>query len=301
MMSVSVVMPARNAAAYIGEAIKSVLAQGEHLHELIVVDDGSHDDTLAIVRGFDDPRVQLLTNPGNGVSSARNAGARQATAAWLMFLDADDRLRTNTLATLVHATTTRPNAVAIYGNYDRIDGEGRSIGSRSLLLRHRRKPSGNVLERMVSGNFIVNGGIMIVRSRAFASIGGFDETLRYCEDWHCWCRLAALGEFHFVPTYLMDYRVHGANTMSAARTARDFLPAVERIFNDRLVSTRLPAKLVPALRRMAEVHLMIYAAAQAVRFRRYATALSYLSVVGRKSPLAVPRAITTVGLAYFGT
>lgn len=99
----------------------------------------------------------------------------------------------------------------------------------------------------------------------------------------------------------MDYRVHDANTMSAARTARDFLPAVERIFNDRLVSTRLPAKLVPALRRMAEVHLMIYAAAQAVRFRRYATALSYLSVVGRKSPLAVPRAITTVGLAYFGT
>lgn len=299
-MSVSVVMPAKNAAAYIGEAITSVLAQGDHLHELIIVDDGSNDDTIAIVRGFDDPRIRLLTNASTGVSSARNTGARSATADWLMFLDADDRLRIDALAILVDAATQRPDAVAIYGDYDRIDGDGRLIGKRSLL-RYRQKPSGNVLERLVAGNFIVNGGIMIVRSRAFAAVGGFDETLRYCEDWHCWCRLAALGDFHFVPGCLMDYRVHGANTMSAARTAQDFMPVIERIFHDRLISPRLPTTRVPALRRMADVHLMIYAAAQAVRFGRYATALSYVSMIGRTSPSAVPRAITTVGLAYFGT
>ena len=299
-MSVSVVMPARNAAAYIGEAIASVLDQGEHLRELIVIDDGSSDDTIAIVRSFDDGRIRLLTNVSNGVSSARNAGAQAATADWLMFLDADDRLRANALATLVRAATARPKAVAIYGDYDRIDGAGREIGRRKLL-RHRRKPSGNVLERLVAGNFIVNGGIMIVRSQAFASVGGFDEALRYCEDWHCWCRLAALGEFHFVPGCLMDYRVHGANTMSAARTAQDFMPAIERIFSDRLISPRLPAKRLSGLYRMAQVHLMIYAAAQAVRFGRYGTALSYVSMIGRTSPSAVPRAITRVGLAYFGT
>jgi glycosyltransferase involved in cell wall biosynthesis len=293
-------MPAKNAAAYIGEAIESVLAQGDHLCELIVVDDGSNDDTIAIVRGFDDSRIRLLTNTGTGVSSARNAGARSATADWLMFLDADDRQRINALAILVGAATTRPDAVAIYGDYDRIDGDGRLIGKRSLL-RYRQKPSGNVLERLVAGNFIVNGGIMIVRSRAFATVGGFDEALRYCEDWHCWCRLAALGEFHFVPGCLMDYRVHGANTMSAARTAQDFMPAISRIFTDRLISPRLPIERAPELRRKAEAHLMIYAAAQAVRFGKYATALSYLSTVGRTSPSAMPRAITMVGLAYFGT
>lgn len=299
-MSVSVVMPAKNAAAYIGEAIASVLTQGNRLHELIVVDDGSSDETIAIVRGFDDPKIRLLTNAGTGVSSARNAGARSATADWLMFLDADDRLRVNALEILVGAATLRPDAVAIYGDYDRIDGDGRLIGKRSLL-RYRQKPSGNVLERLVAGNFIVNGGIMIVRSRAFAAVGGFDEALRYCEDWHCWCRLAALGEFHFVPGCLMDYRVHGANTMSAARTAQDFMPAVERIFNDPLISPRLPIERAPALRRKAEVHLMIYAAAQAVRFGKYAAAVSYLSTIGRTSPSAMPRAITTVGLACFGT
>lgn len=299
-MSVSVVMPAKNAAAYIGEAIASVLAQGDHLGELIVVDDGSSDDTIAIVRGFDDPRIRLLTNPGAGVSSARNAGARLATADWLMFLDADDRLRSNALAILLAATATRPGAVAIYGDYDRIDGDGLLIGKRSLL-RYRQKPSGSVLERLVAGNFIVNGGIMIVGSAAFAAVGGFDEALRYCEDWHCWCRLAALGEFHFVPGCLMDYRVHGSNTMSAARTAQDFMPAIEHIFRDPLISPRLPTSHLPALRRKAEVHLMTYAAAQAVRFGKYAAALSYVSKVGRASPSAMPRAITTVGLAYFGT
>lgn len=298
-MSISVVMPAKNAAAYIGEAVESVLAQGTHVSELIVVDDGSSDQTIAIVRGFDDPRLRLLTNVGRGVSSARNTGARRASADWLMFLDADDRLRDDALATLAAAANSSPNAVAIYGDYDRIDGEGHPIGRRSVLSR-RRKPSGQVLERLVAGNFIVNGGIMIVRAQAFASVGGFDESLRYCEDWHCWCRLAALGEFGFVPAFLMDYRVHGNNTMGALRTPQDFLPAVVRVFDDPLIATRLPARLAPMLRRAAEIHLITYAAAQAVRFGRYAAALSYMSMVGRKSPSAVPRAMTRVGLACLG-
>jgi glycosyltransferase involved in cell wall biosynthesis len=299
-MSISVIMPAKNAAAYIGEAIESVLAQGGYLSELVVVDDGSSDETIAIVRGFNDPRIRLLANTGSGVSSARNAGARCANADWLMFLDADDRLRPNALATLTRAVLMLPDAVAIYGDYDRIDSEGRQIGRRSRLGK-RRKPSGQVLQRLVAGNFIVNGGVMIVRSQAFASIGGFDESLRYCEDWHCWCRLAALGEFYFTPAFVMDYRAHDNSTMSTVlRGPGDFLPAADRIFADRRISARLPARRVPILRRAADIHLITYAAAQAVRFRRYRAALSFVSTVGRKSLFAMPGAIAKVGLAYFG-
>ena len=102
---------------------------------------------------------------------------------------------------------------------------------------------------------------MIIRSAAFAAAGGFDETLKYCEDWHCWCRLAALGEFRFLPDLLLDYRVHEANTMNAAlRSPQDFLPAAERVFGDRAILDKLPAHLVPMLRRAAEVHLITYAA-----------------------------------------
>src|SRR5271170_4417047 len=92
-MSVTVVMAARNAASHIGEAIASVLAQGPDVDALVIVDDGSSDGTYAIVRSFADSRIRLVASDGSGVSAARNAGARAAPGEWLMFLDADDRLR----------------------------------------------------------------------------------------------------------------------------------------------------------------------------------------------------------------
>ena len=92
---------------------------------------------------------------------------------------------------------------------------GAGLGMRRLL-RRRAKPSGHVLTRLVAGNFIVNGGVMIVRATSFAAACGFDEAMRYCEDWHCWCRLAAQGEFQFIPDLLLDYRVHNNNTMNAS-------------------------------------------------------------------------------------
>jgi glycosyltransferase involved in cell wall biosynthesis len=299
-MPVSIVMPAKNAARYIGEAIDSVLAQGSCVSELIVVDDGSTDNTTSLVQGYSDPRIRLLANEGAGVSAARNFGARSAAGSWLMFLDADDRLRTNAVATLLEAASKAAQAILIYGDYDRIDEAGRRIGRRSLL-KYRNKPSGQVLERIVAGSFIVNGGVAIVRADAFAAAGGFDESLRYCEDWHCWCRLAATGEFEFVPALLLDYRTHAANTMNAGtRTPQDFFPAVERVFSDSAILGKLPVASTPALRTAAEIHLITYAAAQAVRIGSYRKALSYVGMIGQRSPFAAPRAIANLSLALLG-
>lgn len=296
---VSVVIPARNAAAYIGETIDSALAQKD-VTEVIVVDDGSSDDTVAIVLGTRDPRLRLMTSDATGVSAARNLGARHARGDWLIFLDADDRLRPGAVTTLLTAAKAAPRAVLVYGDYNTIDSAGRTIGRRDLL-KGRRKPSGNVLEQLAGGNFIVNGGIMLVRADAFRATGGFDVSLRYCEDWHCWCRLAALGAFAFVPELLLDYRLHTANTMNAAvRTPQDFFPAVARVFSDELILDKLPADSVPRLRRAAEIHLVTYSATQAIRFGRYRDALAYLGMVGRRSFKAVPRSAIKIALAYFG-
>lgn len=296
---VSVVIPARNAAAYIGETIGSALAQ-KGVTEIIVVDDGSSDDTVAIVLGIRDPRLRLMTSDATGVSAARNLGARHARGDWLIFLDADDRLRPRAVTTLLTAAKAAPRAVLLYGDYNTIDSAGRTIGRRDLL-KGRRKPSGNVLERLAGGNFIVNGGIMLVRADAFRATGGFDVSLRYCEDWHCWCRLAALGAFAYVPELLLDYRLHTANTMNAAvRTPQDFFPAVARVFSDELILDKLPADSVARLRQAAEIHLVTYSATQAVRFGRYRDALAYLGMVGRRSLKAVPRSATKIALAYFG-
>lgn len=296
---VSVVIPAKNAAAYIGETVASALAQ-DGVTEVIVVDDGSTDDTVAIVHGILDPRLRLMRNDASGVSSARNFGARDARGDWLMFLDADDRLRPDAVTTLLGAAKAAPRAVLVYGDYNTIDGAGRSIGRRDLLKR-RLKPSGNVLERLAGGNFIVNGGIMLVRAADFRATGGFDISLHYCEDWHCWCRLAATGDFAYVPEILLDYRLHTANTMNAAvRTPQDFFPAVALVFDDELILRKLPSGAAPRLRRAAEIHLVTYAATQAVRFGRYREALGYLGMVRRRSLKAIPRSAVKVALSYFG-
>ena len=296
---VSVIVPAKNAAAYIGETIASALEQAD-VTEVIVVDDGSTDDTVAIVEAIRDPRLRLTINDASGVSAARNLGARSARADWLMFLDADDRLQPDAVTTLLTAAKTAPRAVLVYGDYNTIDSAGQPIGRRGLLKR-RLKPSGDVLERLAGGNFIVNGGIMLVRAEAFRAAGGFDVSLRYCEDWHCWCRLAALGEFAYVPKLLLDYRLHTASTMNAAmRTPQDFFPAVARVFDDELILGKLPAAAAPRLRQAAEIHLVTYAATQAVRFGRYREALGYLGMVGRRSLKAMPRSAVKIALSYFG-
>jgi len=297
--SVSVVIPAKNVAAYVGETIVSALAQGA-VTEVIVVDDGSTDNTISIVRAIRDPRLRLMTNDSAGVSAARNLGARHASGEWLLFLDADDLMRPGAVAALLAAARGAPRAVLVYGDYNTIDSEGRQIGRRDLL-KGRRKPSGDVLTRLAAGNFIVNGGIALARAEAFRAIGGFDTSLRYCEDWHCWCRLAAIGEFEFAPKLLLDYRLHTANTMNAAiRTPQDFFPAIARVFDDGLILARLPAGTAAGLRQAAEIHLVTYSAMQAVRFGRYREAFTYLGMVGRRSLKSLPRSALRVALACFG-
>ncbi|MDA9442913.1 UDP-hexose transferase [Bradyrhizobium sp. CCBAU 51745] len=297
--AVSVVIPAKNAAAYIGEAIESALMQGG-VGEIIVVDDGSTDGTDAIVRAIREPRLRLMRNDASGVSAARNLGARNARGDWLLFLDADDRLRPDAVKTLLATARTAPQAVLVYGDYNTIDSAGRTIGRRDLL-KGRLKPSGNVLERLAGGNFIVNGGIMLIRADAFRTSGGFDVSLRYCEDWHCWCRLAATGEFAYVPKLLLDYRLHTANTMhAAARTPQDFFPAVARVFGDELILGKLPSGAAARLRQAAEIHLVTYAATQAVRFGRYREALAYLGMVGQRSLKAMPRSAIKIALSWLG-
>ncbi|TCU73595.1 glycosyl transferase family 2 [Bradyrhizobium sp. R2.2-H] len=298
-VAVSVVIPAKNAAAYVGETLASALTQGD-VGEVIVVDDGSTDDTVAIVRAMRDPRLRLLHNDAAGVSAARNLGARHASGEWLLFLDADDRLRPGAVAALLSAARGAPRAILVYGDYNTIDGEGRQIGRRDLL-KGRRKPSGDVLVQLTAGNFIVNGGIVLTRADAFRAVGGFDVSLRYCEDWHCWCRLAAIGEFAFAPKLLLDYRLHTSNTMNAAvRTPQDFLPAVARVFDDGLILARLPEGAASGLRQAAEIHLVTYSAMQAVRFGRYREAFAYLAMIGRLSLGSLPRAAIRVALARFG-
>lgn len=303
MRDVSVVVPVRNGEDHILEAVASALAQGPGVVEVIVVDDGSSDRTVERVAALSDPRVTLLTDrPAGraGVSAVRNYGFGRAKGTWIMFLDADDRLRPGAVETLL-AGVDGTDAVAVYGDYERIDESGRTIGRRRLL-RRRAKPSGLVVEDLLAGNFIVNGGVMLIRADAFRALGGFDESLRYCEDWHAWCRLAAMGEIRFMQgVHVLDYRVHSGSTMMAkVLTMTDYLPALEAIFSDPRVTAAVPAECREKLRERARAHLNAYLIGQSVRGRRYRAALAGLAATLVRHPRELPRALLVSGAALAG-
>lgn len=292
--TVSVIMPVKNGARYIAEAIGSALGQGDAVVQLIVVDDASTDGTVAVVETLADPRIVVAPNRSRGLPAGRNTGAALATGDWLLFLDSDDRLRPGALAALIAGGAAHPDAAVVYGDYDRIDAAGRPIGARGVM-RGRRKPTGDVLAAMLAGNFMVVGA-QIVRHDAYRAAGGFDETLGYCEDWHFWCRVAAFAPFaHLSGLHVLDYRIHAASMMHATpRPFRDLLPAIEAVFADERIVGRLPAAARAALREAAEASMMTYVATEAIRLRAYRTAARSAARAIAHRPAGAPRVLAKV-------
>lgn len=301
-MSVSVVIPVRNGEAFIGEAIKSVLAQGSLAGEIIVIDDGSTDGTAAVVHGIADPRITLLARPAGrkGVSAVRNYGLSKVSGEWTMFLDADDRLCEGAFAALL-AGAEGSDCVAVYGDYERINEHGDKIGRRNLI-RKRIKPSGDILENLIGGNFIVNGGIMLVRTQVFRAVGGFDENLRYGEDWHGWCLLAAKGAFRYVEgAHVLDYRVHTSSVMmNKPLDFADCIPVIDAIFNEPSIVERVSSDKVKTLRQKAEGHMNAYTIGQDIRAHRYGKAVSALVDTMIHRPKQAKRALLFSAAALAG-
>jgi hypothetical protein len=156
-----------------------------------------------------------------------------------------------------------------------------------------------VLERILVGFFLGNGGTSIVRADVFRQTGGFNVNLRYCEDWHLWCRLALLGPFVYVPgVCVLDYRVHRSNTMNGSvRAYRDYVPAIEAVFSDPDLGRDLAAEKRAELRTLAEAHMLTYSATLAARSGRLRDAAAYAWMGMRRDPLRSPAILAQCALA----
>src|SRR5271166_2944788 len=269
---IAVVIAVSNGLPHIVEAVESALRQGPIVERVVVVDDRSTDDTWEAMAGIPDPRLELMKSPREGVSAARNAGAQRTDAPWLLFLDADDRLTEGAVEAL--AAEIRRGVSLVYGDYERIDEQGRTVGKRGWIRNLRSKPSGEIREPLLGGNFIINGGVLICEREAFLKVGGFPAQLSLCEDWHLWCQLATVGEARYLPRRVMEYRVHAQSVMMRKpREYEDFAPALQAIFSDRRIRASVPSDLLVRLRRRGESSLMVYCAQQALRARKYGIAL----------------------------
>lgn len=189
---ITVIIPAYNVADFILPCLRSVTSQTMQHWRAIVIDDGSTDATAAQVRMLDDPRVTLVQQANAGVSAARNNGLAMATGRYLMFLDGDDVLHPEAFARLSAALDARPVAVASFGTFTKILPSGAPYPGQKPLARHVY-PDGDVLEAMLRGNFLANGGHVLIRTGDARALGGFDPGIRLSEDWEFWCRLAARG------------------------------------------------------------------------------------------------------------
>lgn len=198
---VSIVVANYNYARYLGEALESALAQTHRQVEVIVVDDGSTDDSLAVAGRYP---VRILAEEHFGVGAARNRGAVAASGVFLMFLDADDRLEPTYVEACLAALQAAPFSVAYA-----------YTAMQSFGLEERLFPSQPFDPKaLLQGNYIHASAL--IRSEVFKAAGGFDPTwaLGY-EDYELWVRLFADG-FHgvLVPEPLLLHRRHGPSRNS---------------------------------------------------------------------------------------
>jgi peptidoglycan/xylan/chitin deacetylase (PgdA/CDA1 family)/glycosyltransferase involved in cell wall biosynthesis/2-polyprenyl-3-methyl-5-hydroxy-6-metoxy-1,4-benzoquinol methylase len=185
--SVSVIIPAYNAADTIEMALRSLAVQHGVAWEAIVVDDGSTDDTAGIVqqRMRREPRLRLIRQSQSGVSAARNAGMSVARGEWLCFLDADDWLAPRAFGRLLALSRADPDAAVLVGGATRV-GEGGEVWDYDS--RDLSDPFA-----VLSTHCSIAIHSALVRRSAVRELGGFDESLRSSEDWDLWQRLARAG------------------------------------------------------------------------------------------------------------
>lgn len=216
--TVSVIIPCFNYGRFLRDAVASVRSQTFGDHEIIVVDDGSRDDTEAVARDLG-AGVRYLRQPNQGPSAARNTGIAAAHGRYIGFLDADDTWHPEKLARQVPILDDRPEVVLVYSDSTYFDGAtGREVGRHGERFSHHH---GRILGQLIEvGNFIPSP-TPLVRRTTLELVGGFDPALRSSEDWDLWVRLAAHGEVAYVDESLARYRLHGAQASRNVDALRD--------------------------------------------------------------------------------
>jgi glycosyltransferase involved in cell wall biosynthesis len=203
--TVSVVVPTRDRRALLLPALRSVLAQTSIDLEVIVVDDGSTDDTQGAVRSLRDPRVGVMRHETpRGVAMARNAGAAATHGTWIALLDDDDLWAPDKLVKQV-AAAQEAGARWVYAGAVEIDEAGRLLGG------ERPPPPAFLVKQLTRRNVMPAGSSnVMVHAETFRSSEGFDAGLRHLADWDMWLRLAGLGHPACVHEPLVAYRIHPA-------------------------------------------------------------------------------------------
>jgi glycosyltransferase involved in cell wall biosynthesis len=276
--TVAVVIPTYNHAQFLAEAIESALAQSHSADEIIVVDDGSTDDPEAIVRGF--PGVKLLKRENGGLAAARNTGLSVSTADKVIFLDADDLLHPGAIEAGLATFQQTPDASFVYGAHRRIDNQGNVI----VPYRYSAIGPSPYLDFLRCNMIGMHATVMYDRQR-LTRLGGFDASLRRCEDYDVYLRLSLEGSVASHAELVADYRWHGGN-MSANNT--DMLTWVLKVHGQQKASAEARPEALTAWKSGRKIWREYYAedTLNSLNGKRGSELISGLASAMKASPAA---------------
>jgi len=223
---VSIVVPAHNAGRTLAQTLASVRAQTVADYEVIVVDDGSTDDTAQVAGEAQDSRVSVVSTANGGVARARNHGIARATGSFVAFLDADDLWRPTKLADQLARLAADPSAGVCVTAATRIDDSSREIGL--MRLEDTRDTCAALLLRSMVAGCVSSG---VVRRSLLEAVGGFDPAFSQCADWDLWLRLSRQTRFSLIDEDLVLYRTHCGNMSSnISLLERDTFAVLDKFF-----------------------------------------------------------------------
>jgi GT2 family glycosyltransferase len=277
-------MPTYNGERFIAAALESVRGQHDDAIELVVVDDGSTDRTLDIVRSFAGVLPLRLITPGrlgNWVTVS-NLGLREATGDWACFLHQDDLWLPGRLAKLRTAMQSTEGALILH-NAMYVGPDGRGLGPWTCPFSEGTVPSDLFIERLLIQNFIAIPSPFFRRSAVIDS-GGLDESLWFSADWDLWLRLGALGPVRFIAETLSAFRIHPASQTAARKLLpNEWEQQLTTVFAEHLQSWPITGKLRASVERVGMISIAVnstLAAASRGESIRYSTVLLQLLALG---------------------
>jgi len=198
---VSVLMTCYNAASTIEESVCSVIAQTFSNWELVLVDNCSTDDSIAIVRQIGDARIRITQLESNhGRTPALNIGLNNARGEFLAILDADDLSTPDRLQLQVDCLDNNPNLILVASWYRNINSDGKLINEVKTPTQHL-----DIIRRLAFDNVIVNSSSMF-RLASAKAVGGYEVEFSYAQDFALWLALSQTGKFAITPKFITDIR-----------------------------------------------------------------------------------------------
>jgi len=236
-IKISVVVPLFNKENSIGETILSVLDQSFTNFELLIIDDGSTDDSLSVISKIDDPRLIVHSKVNGGVSDARNFGIEKSNGEFIFLLDADDLIKKDCLTTLYSLSLKYPEESIFTANFEITNGS--SVISASYCNEIDTICFSNAYKGLWQGLYFIRTGNTLIRKDCFKVVGMFDSKISYYEDMDHILRLIKNYNVVYTPdvifTYKMEYNFLSSNAVKMSKDWSNYVSFEGKCFYEKMI------------------------------------------------------------------